>query len=101
MYAARQGFSGTVKFGDDAYKIKHTVDVFPTIDSYSAFTSNYSYYIVSDEKAAMSIYNSMGYKSEGADASHTDMSFAYGFDTDAPKDVQKGYMKDISLLFAI
>lgn len=43
----------------------------------------------------------MGYKSEGADASHTDMSFAYGFDTDAPKDVQKGYMKDISLLFAI
>lgn len=77
------------------------MDVFPTIDSYSAFTSNYSYYIVSDEKAAMSIYNSMGYKSEGADASHTDMSFAYGFDTDAPKDVQKGYMKDISLLFAI
>lgn len=94
-----KAFSGTVKFGDDAYKIKHTVDVFPTIDSYSAFTSNYSYYIVSDEKAAMSIYNSMGYKSEGADASHTDMSFAYGFDTDAPKDVQKGYMKDISLLF--
>ena len=75
------------------------MDVFPTIDSYSAFTSNYSYYIVSDEKAAMSIYNSMGYKSEGADASHTDLSFAYGFDTDASKDVQKGYMKDISLLF--
>lgn len=45
-----KAFSGTVKFGDDAYKIKHTVDVFPTIDSYSAFTSNYSYYIVSDEK---------------------------------------------------
>ena len=38
-----KAFSGTVKFGDDAYKIKHTVDVFPTIDSYSAFTSNYSY----------------------------------------------------------
>ena len=47
----------------------------------------------------MSIYTSMGHKSEGADASHTDMSFAYGFDTDAPKDVQNGYKKDIPLLF--